>query len=69
MRQSFETTLFLVYLCKIKVENNVVFQYKGSIFTRYKHYVYVEVYVNLKVKVIKKFKFLAFLNYEYNDVR
>ena len=37
-------------------------------YTRYKYYVYVEVYVNLNVEVMKSFKFLLVWTYECNDV-
>ena len=37
-------------------------------YTRYKGYVYVEVYVNLNVEVVKLYKIQLILTYECNDV-
>ena len=51
--------LSLIHLCVIKVEGYVTFLYEGSMYTRYICYVYVEVYVNLQVKIIKCFKYSA----------
>ena len=45
MRHPFETMLYLLYLCAIKVEDYVIFLYEGSMYNLYKYYVYLEVYV------------------------
>ena len=68
MRHRFKTILYFIYLCAIKVEDYVIFLYEGSMYIRYKHYVYVEVYVNLNVEVMKSLKFLLVLTYECKDV-
>ena len=51
-----------IYLCAIKVEDYIIFLYEGSMYTRYKYYVYVEVYVNLQVEAMKSYKFSAKLD-------
>ena len=63
MTQSFRLFfyLFYIYVCAINVEGHVTFLYKGSMcLDTYIYYVYVEVYVNLQVDVMKNFIFTAF---------
>ena len=57
-----------VNMCEIKVEGYVTFLYEESMYTRYIYYVYVEVYVNLQVEVMKRVSFLLNSTYECNNV-
>ena len=50
---------YLIYVSATKVEGFVTFPYEESMYTRYIYYVYVQVYVNLLVEVVKSFKILA----------
>ena len=61
--------LSYIHLCEIKVEVYVTFIYEESMYTRYIYYVYVEVYVNLQVEVIKVLNFPLNSTYECDDVR
>ena len=48
------TMLYFIYLRAIKVEEYVIFLYKGSMYTQYIYYVYIEVYVKFQIDVIEK---------------
>ena len=61
MTHPFENLLYLTYLYAIKVEDYVIILYERSMYTRYKYYVYVEVYVNFNVELMKSSKFYVFL--------
>ena len=56
--------LSYIYVCVIRVEGYVTFLYEGSMYVYSIHiyYVYVEVYINLQVDEMKKFKFFRIFN-------
>ena len=48
----FKTMLYHIYLCAIKVEDYIIFQYEGSMYTRYDYSMCMqEEHVNLKIDI------------------